>query len=47
MTGGGIGVLVSFGVCKLFFSFLIFFVFSGSLYSIGDNKLNLWGERKD
>ena len=40
MTGGGIGVLVFFGVCKLLFSVLIFFLFSGLLYSIEGAILN-------
>ena len=41
---GVFGVL--FGVCKFFVPFLIFFLFSGSLSSIGGAVLNLWGERK-
>ena len=48
MTGRGKGVLVFwafFGSVNSSLLF-IFFLFS-ALYSIGGNKLNLWGERKD
>ena len=43
-SSGVFGVL---WVCKLFFAFLIFFLFSRSLYFIGGAILNRWGERKD